>query len=159
MALQKPFQVLAKPSRTKWINPLLDQLRRKLRMSVLWTDAKSLYRDMLKALDAGEGLGFVMDQRPGVRISGHPVTFMGVPDTMIVSGPAKMIAKKNVPALGVYCVRQGPSQFRLIATEILTDEHGMKDEEEISRRLAADMERVIRLYPEQWAWNYKRWKS
>lgn len=158
LALQKPFQVLAKPSRTKWLNPLLDQLRRKLRMSVLWTDAKSLYRDMLKALDAGEGLGFVMDQRPGLRTSGHSVTFMGVPDTMIVSGPAKMIAKKNVPALGVYCVRQGPSQFRLIATEILADDHGMKDEEEISKRLAADMERVIRLYPEQWAWNYKRWK-
>ena len=69
-----------------------------------------------------------------------------------------MIAKKNVSAIGMYCVRQGPSQFRLIATEILADDHGMKDEEEISKRLAADMERIIRLYPEQWAWNYKRWK-
>lgn len=158
LALQKPFQVLAKPSRTKWINPILDDLRRRLKMSVLWTDAKSLYRDMLRALDAGQSLGFVMDQRPGMRASGHLVTFMGVPDTVIVSGPAKMIAKKNVPALGVYCVRQGPSEFRLIATEILASDHGIKNEEEISKLLAADMERLIRLYPEQWAWNYKRWK-
>ena len=158
LALGRPFHVLAKPSRTKWINPILDDLRSRLKMSVLWTDAKSLFRDMLKALDAGEGLGFVMDQRPGVRVSGHPVTFMGVPDTLIVSGPAKMIAKKNVAAIGMYCVRQGPSEFRVIATEILKDEHGMNDEAEISKLLAADMERMIRLYPEQWAWNYKRWK-
>lgn len=158
VAFKKPFHVLAKPSKTKWVNPVLNRIREMLNMKVLWIDAKSLFRDMLKALDHGETVGFVMDQKPAFKQGGHLVTFMGIPDTAIVTGPALVITKKNVPAVGAYCLRIGPCRYKLIATDILKAQHGEFSGEDVSKRLAADMERMIRQFPRQWAWNYKRWR-
>jgi len=158
LAAGRPMYVLAKPSKTMWINPILDKMREKLAMKVLWTHSKSLLRDMLSILDRGEGLGFVMDQKPALKQGGIPVEFMGIANTSIVQGPAQMIAKKNVAAFGSYCVRLGPRHYRVIATIAMTPDHAETNLAKISACLAKDMESVIRQYPEQWAWNYRRWK-
>ena len=60
----RTFHVLAKPSRNKAVTQMLDQFRQKMGSKVLWTDRKSLLRDMLGALKSGDCLGFVMDQKP-----------------------------------------------------------------------------------------------
>jgi lauroyl/myristoyl acyltransferase len=158
MSLRKRFFVLAKPSKTKWINPILEKIRHLLKMPVLWTDARSLVKDMLGALERGDSLGFVMDQKPGKMGKGISCTFMGVPHTPVVSGPATMIARKDCGALAVYCVRIGLGRYRLAVQEILSMGHGLKDEVVITARLVQNMEHAIRESPEQWAWNYKRWK-
>ncbi|MCX6119500.1 MAG: lysophospholipid acyltransferase family protein [Proteobacteria bacterium] len=158
LAAKRPMYVLAKPSRTTWINPILDGMRQKLKMNVLWTHSKSLLRDMLSTLERGDGLGFVMDQKPANRSGGCPVNFMGVPNTPIVQGPAQMIAKKGCAVFGSYCVRIGARHYRVISTKTLSVNHGLTDLQKISELLALDMESIIRQYPVQWAWNYKRWK-
>lgn len=158
LATRRPMHVLAKPSKTKWVNPILDKIRHKLDMRVLWTDSKSLFRDMLAALNQGQGLGFVMDQKPAQKHGGIKVSFLGIPETSIVQGPALVIAKKNVAAVGAYCVRVGPRRFRLIASVAFLPDHGETDQEKISAVLAKNMETAIMQYPEQWAWNYRRWK-
>lgn len=155
---KSPIYVLAKPNKKKWINPILDELRRKLRMHVLWTNSKTLLRDMIKTLDRGEGVGFVMDQRPAGGQGGYELSFLGIPKTQIVTGPALMITKKNTPVVGAYCVRVGPLRYALDADVILQADHGMQDGEAVSKLLVESMERMILKYPEQWAWNYKRWK-
>jgi lauroyl/myristoyl acyltransferase len=45
----------------------------------------------------------------------------------------------------------------MLVTEILSNQHDLTDEILITQKLASEIERVIRLYPEQWCWNYKRW--
>ena len=112
---------------------------------------------MLKLLKAGECLGFVMDQKPEGRI-GPSVNFLGQM-TEFVSGPAKLAMRQSSPVLAVFCVRTGPHQYRLLQKVVAPADHGIDDETILTQKMADAIEEAIRLYPEQWIWNYKRWRS
>lgn len=149
-----PFNALAKPSKNSAFTKFLDALRAKMNIRVLWTDSKNLLRDMLGVLKKGECLGFVMDQKPEGRI-GHKVDFLGR-KTAFVSGPAKIASRSQTPILAIFCLRQGPWRYRLIAESINMSEQD--SELELTQKMATVMEKYIKLYPEQWLWNYKRWR-
>ncbi len=156
--LSRDFHALAKPSRSAWLTKALNKIREMLDMNVLWTDSKTLLRDMMEISNKKEHLGFVMDQRPAKRASGFPCRFLGVPDTHIVQGPAMMAAKKQMPVFGVHSVRVGFCHYQFYVTEVLGANHGMTDQGRIAQLMADDLSRMILMYPEQWAWNYRRWK-
>ncbi len=155
-AANRDLFALAKPSKSKEVTKLLDDMRAKMGMNILWTDQKSLFRDMIRVLKEHNWLSFVMDQKPEGRV-GPVVHFYGRP-TEFVSGPASMAIKFNVPLLAAFCVREAPFRYRLIATEVIPSEHGIEDEVVLTQKIANEIERVIRIYPEQWCWNYKRWR-
>ncbi len=159
LATDRPFHVLAKPSKSRWLTPVLNNVREKLGMKVLWTDSKSILRDMMAVAQRGEHLGFVMDQRPMAKQGGYPSVFLGVKDTPIVSGPVTMIIRKNMPAFGVYLVRVGRAKYHFVCDEIVPPNHQLKEEAVVAQRLADNMSQIIRRYPEQWSWNYRRWKA
>lgn len=156
-AAQKPFHVLAKPSKAKAFTLFLDRLRGKMGTRVLWTDKKSLLRDMLKALKAGESVGFVMDQKPEGR-QGPLVEFLGVP-TEFVSGPAQMCVKTGCAAVSIFCLREGPFRYRILSSTVVAPGQAETDEARVTQRMADAITQAIRLYPEQWTWNYKRWRD
>jgi lauroyl/myristoyl acyltransferase len=158
LACGKKMHVLAKENRIALVNVIVEKLRQRLDMEVLWIHLPSLMKDMMRALMAGHCVGFVMDQRPAQRQSGIPVTFLGIDETHMVQGPALMISKKQTLTFGCYCLRTGPAKFKVIVQEIVPRSHGLTDQVEITNRLKANMESIIRSYPEQWAWNYKRWQ-
>lgn len=158
LAFDRPFHVLAKPSKASWLTPMLDQIREKLKMKVLWTDSKSLLRDMMSIAQRKEHLGFVMDQRPLNKQGGHPCVFLGVPDTSIVAGPVMMAIKKNMPVYGIYMVRTGLSTYRFYCDEVLPSSHNLTNESQVAQLMSDSMSTMIRRYPEQWSWNYRRWK-
>ncbi len=153
----KQFHVLAKPSRSRAVTALLERMRVKMGTKVLWTDKKTLVRDMLGALKRGESLGFVMDQKPEGR-KGPVVDFLGVP-TDFVSGPATMASRTGAAVISIFCLREGPFRFRLVSETLASSGHGITDELALTQRMASAIDRVIRLYPEQWTWNYRRWKT
>ncbi len=155
-ACGRPFYVLAKPSRYGWATLFLDYLRQKTGAYVLWTNKKSIARDMLKTLDKGEGLGFVMDQKPQGRI-GHTVSFFDIP-TEFVTGPAAMAIQKKVPIVTMFCLRVGERHYRLLSKTITDAGPDMPDALTLTQSMACAIEEAIRLYPEQWCWDYKRWR-
>ncbi len=157
-ALARPFYGLAKPSKSKWLTPILNEIREKMGAKVLWTDSPSLFESMAAVTDARGVLGFIMDQRPGNRQSGCPCVFLGVPDSRIASGPVYMAVKKNLPLYGIYLARTGRCQYRIHTSLILESEHGEVDHQKVAQLIADDMSAMIRTYPEQWSWNYRRWK-
>lgn len=150
------FHALAKPSKLPELTKILDALRQRMNTAVLWTDSKNLLKDMLKLLKAGECLGFVMDQKPEGRV-GPLVQFFDQP-TEFVSGPAKLSIRQGSPVLAVFCMRIGVLQYRIIQKLIVPADHGLNDDIELTQKMASTIEAVIRLYPEQWLWNYKRWR-
>ncbi|WP_176736288.1 lysophospholipid acyltransferase family protein [Oligoflexus tunisiensis] len=150
------FNALAKPSKLPELTRILDDLRQRMNTAVLWTDSKNLLKDMLKILKAGECLGFVMDQKPEGRV-GPRVQFFEQP-TEFVSGPAKLSIRLGSPILAVFCMRTGLLQYRIMQKLIVPADHGLTDEIELTQKMATSIETVIRLYPEQWLWNYKRWR-
>ena len=156
-AALKPFHVLAKPAKSAAVTAFLDGLRSRMGTRVLWTDKKSLLRDMLKALRSGESVGFVMDQKPEGR-QGPLVEFLGLP-TEFVSGPAQMTVKTGCAAFSVFCVREGAFRYRLVSQALVPPGHAETDEAALTQRMADVITGAIRLYPEQWTWNYKRWRD
>lgn len=156
-AAAKPFHVLAKPPRRAVFLRFLNTVRERMGVDVYWTDRKSLLRDMLGALKKGESVGFVMDQKPEGR-KGPVVPFFGIP-TEFVSGPAAMAIRTGCAVVSIFCLREGPFRFRVLAHTLARADHGETDEIALTRRMAAEIEAVIRLYPEQWTWSYKRWRD
>ena len=159
-AVAKRFHVLAKPARSAAATAALSEIRRAMGVDVLWTDRKAIVREMLKTLKGGEALGFVMDQKPEGR-QGPMVDFFGIP-TAFVAGPAAMAARTGAAVLSIFCLREGPFRFRLegetiaVAGDVVPGEPG---EWAVTQKMATSIERMIRLYPEQWSWNYKRWRD
>lgn len=155
-ALPRMFNVLAKPSKNQAFNRFLENLRGRAGATVFWTDRRSLLKDMLGALKKREGLGFVMDQKPDSR-KGPIVDFFGLP-TAFVSGPATMAIRSGAAVISVFCLRTGPYSYRVVSGLIAPKDHGITDEIELTGSMARAIESVIRDYPEQWTWNYKRWR-
>ena len=126
-------------------------------VNVLWTDRKTLLREMLAALKRQESLGFVMDQKPEGR-QGPSVDFLGI-NTEFVSGPATMAVRANCPIIAIFCLRVGRGRYRILSRTILGPNHQQQDEKLVTEMLAAAISDAIRLYPEQWTWTYKRWRT
>jgi KDO2-lipid IV(A) lauroyltransferase len=110
---------------------------------------------MLGALRSGATVGFVMDQKPDGR-QGPIVPFFGQP-TAFVAGPAAMALRCGCPVVAIFCLREGPFRYRLVS-ETVEVPAGGDAELALTARMAATVERVIRDYPEQWTWNYRRWR-
>ncbi len=151
------FVALAKPSKLPEFTLILDKLRRGGNTEILWTDSKNLARDMMKTLKQGGNLGFVMDQKPEGRV-GPLVEFLGQP-TEFVSGPAKFAVRHQTPVIAFFCMRTGPWEYRLVFETVAEASHGILDELLLTQRMATAMTKAILLYPEQWVWNYKRWRK
>lgn len=148
------FYALAKRGRSPSLTRFLEQIRARLATEVLWTDRKSLLRDMIKVLKEKGCLGFVMDQKPEGRV-GPEVDFFGF-KTAFVSGPARLAIKHDTPILAVYCTRVARRSYQVFC-ESIRELGDSRDETELSSALAKSLELAIRQYPEQWVWNYKRW--
>ncbi|SMF46681.1 lysophospholipid acyltransferase family protein [Pseudobacteriovorax antillogorgiicola] len=156
LATGETFNALAKPSKSPAVTKYLESSRSKMNTRVLWTDRKTLLKDMMLSLKHGQILGFVMDQKPDGR-QGPEVTFFDRP-TKFVAGPAKLATRMQAPVLAVFCMREGPWRYRIVHKVVASPHHEERDEVTLTQAMAAEIERVIRLYPEQWVWNYKRWR-
>lgn len=154
--LPQQFWVLAKPPKIQVFKRMLDMARKKLNMNVLWTSQKTgPLKEMVRQMNRGHALGFVMDQKPPSRL-GHNVDFFGR-STTFVRGPANFAIRYNSPILSVYCIKLDNNSFRL-RSKIITESAADIDEQKLTQMICDDLEENIRLYPEQWTWNYKRWK-
>lgn len=156
LAQEKTFHVLAKPARTKFLTSVLTQIRHQMGTPVFWTDKKMIQKQMIATLKNGNWLGFVMDQKPQGR-KGPEVIFCGQ-KTEFVAGPAAMACKMGSSLTAAFCVREGPFKYRLIAKPLLPPNHHEQDMQKVTQMCAFEIEQVIHHYPEQWCWNYKRWK-
>ncbi len=148
------FHALAKPSKLSQLTKALDDMRKRFGIKVIWTGRSMLFKQMLGALRSGGSLGFVMDQKPQGGV-GPTVEFMGRPTTF-VGGPAVVAVKTGAPVVGVFCMREGPWRYRIFAKPISVEDSD--SENALTQKMAALIEDVVRTYPEQWAWNYRRWK-
>lgn len=150
------FYALAKPSKYKVATAFLDRIRAKMKILVIWTVGASAQKNMIKALKEGSWLGFIMDQKPMGR-RGPKVNFWSL-ETEFVGGPAQMAIKFNKPVLAAFCVRVGKLRYRLFAKTIFDVGHDSKDPQYLTQLMANEIESATKLYPEQWCWNYKRWR-
>ena len=149
----KPLVALAKPPKQRFLQSLLQNFRASMRTHILWTDRASLLRDMLNVIKAKCCLVFVMDQRPKSG-KGHSVSFMGR-STSFVQGPAAIAKRSGAKVIAIYCLRKEAWTYEVEHKVI--DFEKDTSEAELTSFMAESVEEKVRLYPEQWTWNYRRW--
>jgi KDO2-lipid IV(A) lauroyltransferase len=112
---------------------------------------------MLEALDAGQHLGMLVDQRFG---RGPKITFLG---RTASANPllARMARRFDVPVHGARAVRLPDNAFLLELTEEIAlprDARGQVDVPAATQAINDIVAGWIREHPGQWLWQHRRWR-
>jgi Kdo2-lipid IVA lauroyltransferase/acyltransferase len=144
-------------------NPKIEKLveRARTRLGNRTVDKRSAAREMLQTLRAGETLGILVDLNTHER-EGIFVDFFGVPaSTTFVL--AKLAVRTGASVLPVFAPwDQERRRFVVKIDEPLPlpqsgDEE--KDVRQLTQSFTKVIEKYVRLYPDQWLWIHRRWKT
>ncbi len=138
-------------------NPSIDRLveRRRTLSGNFVIEKKDYARGLLKALRNNQAVGILIDQNASPE-EGVFVPFFGVP-ACAGAGFVRLAAKTGaavIPGFALWSEIERKYVLRFYPpVEITGDAAGD------TRRLHAQLESVIRSYPDQWLWIHRRWKT
>lgn len=158
-ALEYPISFLVRPIDNPRVEEMIERIRTRFGNRAI--DKKSAARLALRVLREGGTLGILSD------LNSHPHEGVFVPFfgklACTTAGIATLALRTDavvIPTCAVWDKQKkryffhGDPPVELVRT----GDH-RKDVEINTGRFAAAMERMIRLYPEQWLWVHKRWKT
>lgn len=146
---------LAKPSsKAPVTDHLIEAIRKRLGMGSIWNNQRVL-ATTIRTLKRNEATGFVCDQKPVGRV-GIDTDFFGL-QTPFVSGPARIAAKIDCGILLSVALRKPDGTYH-VTSEIIRRPGDQDTIEETTQKIAKGLEGLIKANPEQWVWNYKRWR-
>lgn len=158
-ALYDPVSYLARPLDNPKIELMLTRLRTKFgNRPINKNNSANL---AIKILRNGGSLGVLSDVNAHTRV-GVFVPFFDVP-ACTPSGAAMMAIRSNSLIVPVVCVwDKTTSRYKLlrgrqVAPAFTGDRK--RDIVETTAAFTAELEKLIRQYPEQWMWIHKRWKT
>lgn len=158
-ALEYPISFLVRPIDNPRIEEMIESLR--TRFGNVAIDKKAAARRALKVLREGGTLGILSDLNTQER-EGVFVPFFGKL-ACTNAGIATLALKTDavvIPTCAVWDKKRGKYFFHGDEpVELVRTGDHQKDLELNTARFAAAMERMIRLYPEQWMWIHRRWKT
>lgn len=151
-----PILVLVREQKMKRLNELLNQLRESNGCTVIrkGMDVKNI----LRALNNKDIVGILSDQDAGR--NGMLVDFFGRP-TSCHSGAFEIAKHTGSLILPNFNVRVNGPYHKLYLEDYIDfkDPDNSGDVRENLQKFMHMLERYIRLYPDQWLWLHKRWKS
>jgi len=148
-----PITVLYRRPKLAWLEPLMRAGRERPNVHLLTADLRGV-REVFKALERGEAVGFLPDQVPGAG-EGEWSDFFGRPAyTMTLA--AKLAARDNVACFLAFAKRLPRGTGYSILVQPLTP---ARPGESATRRLNRALEELVALCPEQYLWGYNRYKT
>ena len=158
-AIHEPISYLARPLD----NPLIEEMTLRIRTRFGNRPINKTNSAMLavKILREGGFLGALSD------VNAHPkegvfVDFFGVP-ACTISGPALMAMRANAAIYPAFCIwDQEKKKYRFVRGALIEpSDTGDRKADIVSTTAAytAEIEKLIRQYPDQWLWIHKRWKT
>ena len=158
-ALYEPISYLARPLDNPKIDDMLNQLRTKFgNMPINKTNSVML---AIKILRDGGILGILSD------VNAHPkegvfVPFFGIP-ACTTSGAAMLAIRTNSYIYPMFCVWDKViKRYKIVHGALLEPvitHDRKKDIVETTALYTAEIEKIIRTYPDQWMWIHRRWKT
>lgn len=158
-ALEYPLSFLVRPLDNPRVEELIESIRTRFGNRAI--DKQSAARQALRVLRQGGTLGILSDLNTQTR-EGVFVPFFGKL-ACTTAGIATLALKTDavvIPTCAIWDKKRkryffhGDPPVELVRTGDAT-----KDIEVNTARFAAAVERMIRLYPDQWLWIHKRWKT
>src|SRR2546421_632212 len=158
-ALEYPISFLVRPIDNPRIEELIESVRTRFGNRAI--DKKSAAREALRVLRQSGTLGILSD------LNTQPYEGVFVPFfgrlACTNAGIATLALKTDavvIPTCAVWDVKRGKYFFHGDPpVKLVRTGNHQRDVEINTANFAAAMEHMIRLYPEQWLWIHKRWKT
>ena len=150
--------VLARRIYYERYNEWIVGLRRSLKVPTIYRDDAS--REILTLLAKNEIVGLLPDQDVE-GLKGIFVPFFGRPAYTTIA-PARLSIASGAPVVPNFLVRVPGDRYKLVLGEVIRPDGGMPRDEavkKITEQWMQQFEKMIREYPEQWAWMHHRWKT
>lgn len=158
-ALEYPISFLVRPLDNERIEEMIERVRTRFGNRAI--DKKSAARQALRVLRQGGTLGILSDLNTH-RFEGVFVPFFGKL-ACTTAGIATLALKTDavvIPTCAIWDKERKRYFFHGDpAVELVRTGDHDKDIEVNTARFAAAVERMVRLYPDQWLWIHKRWKT
>lgn len=158
-ALEYPISFVVRPLDNARVEAMIEKIR--TRFGNRSIDKKRAARQSLRVLREGGTLGILSD------LNSHPHEGVFVPFfgrlACTTAGIATLALKTDAVVIPTCAVWDNQKQRYFFHGDppvnlVRTGDH-RKDVEVNTARFAAAMERMVKLYPEQWLWIHKRWKT
>ncbi len=156
LSLQKPVAFLYKPLKKQYQQNILMENRQKEGLSMAPADKKGVIQ-LQRAIKNKELIGILPDQDPGEE-GGLLAPFFGH-DVRTMTLLAKLARKNKATVLLTWAQRLPKGRgyaLNLRPVEILSDSGLLKDDVVLMNQVIEDL---VRTQPEQYLWNYKRFRS
>lgn len=154
---KRPFVAIAREVKNARIQEWTEKLRRTNGVEIAYRERAGI--TAVRMLKKGGIVGILADQctkGPGVF-----VPFFGRP-AHTLTGPAKLALSTKAAVVPAFLARlNAPTRWRLeVGTPIELPNTGNaeRDAYELTARITAVIEGIVRKYPEQWMWLHERWK-
>jgi Kdo2-lipid IVA lauroyltransferase/acyltransferase len=138
-------------------NDLVDRtiFAQRARTGATYVEKRKAVRALVNALDKGESLAFLVDQRVK---SGLAVKFFGR-DMLMTGVPARLALRFRCPIVTVDMERRRGHRFHVRFGKPIhpPPQPGADAEREMTQRIAKELEDSIRRAPETWFCNKRRW--
>ena len=152
LAAQKPITVLYSRPKQSWLVPLVEQGRGN-KLKIAPADMSGV-RMLMRALRAGEAIGMLPDQVPG-KGDGVWAPFFGKPAyTMTL---AARLAENGATLLLIYAERLNHAAGYRVVVSPFPEPLG-NSQQQNAEAINRAIEGLVRECPEQYAWNYNRYK-
>lgn len=155
----EPMSYLARPIDNHLIEDLTVAIRTKFGNTPL--NKTNSARTAIRLLREGEIVGVLAD------VNAHPkegvfVPFFSVP-ACTTAGPATLAIRTNSLLFPIFCVfDHDTKKYKIVHGEVIEPSSTGDREADIIATTAAytaEIEKIIRQYPDQWLWIHKRWKT
>jgi len=151
--MSAPMGVVVRPLDNPRIDKLVESRRAASGNRLI--EKRDFARSILQALKNNEAVGILIDQNAGLD-NGVFIDFFGVPACAVV-GFAKLAAHSGaavIPGFALWSEEERKYILRFYPPLPLTGDATLD-----TQILHAQLEGVIRKYPDQWLWIHRRWKT
>ena len=141
--------------------PAFDKLAGRLRTTddnTVLIPARGAAFGLVKAVQEKLDLGMLIDQNVSVRRGGVFMPFFGLPAATSKLA-ATVAGKARMPMMVFGCIRQADGNYRMEYEPLEKPSGEYGDDYEASCAILRAYERLIRRFPEQYLWSYRRWRE
>lgn len=143
---------IARRARNKYLQVLLEKIRSLYGIDTIWKEDKNSTRLIARCFKSNGVLAALIDQ--DISVDSEYVNFFGMP----AKYPAGLIAlakKSNSHIIAAFIFRERNGRYKVYLHNI----DNSKEVKEILVEYSELLENYIRMYPDQWVWFHKRWRS
>ena len=142
-----------RPLNNFFLNPIMENLRKNNICKNQIKKGLKGVKELLKFFKNGCSIALMIDQRVS---EGKKIKFFGL-EAFTTTVPAQFVKKYNCKVIPVFIERNNENKFMLKFFEPMAFKKS-DNIEDITLKLNNELEKMIKIKPEQWIWSHNRWK-